>query len=233
MGFIYTTASIEGIIKALEDDKLKNLNLHRQANGQEQEPVYFSKIQFRQTAWMYKHQRIAWGEERCIFLDLVNKELSYQLIKTGHDMASRIYTYETSYMLGIPNDDNRPTRIIHNGKNGETSVKVFADVENTQVVDSRGIRLTDAEMEELLPYCNAIDFEPYRGREMSMDDPGYRGYRDEISITFTGITDSYIPKIDLPMDYIYDKKHEWPRERLYEYIYEHFMERLLKAPRRN
>ncbi len=130
MGFIYTTASIEGIIKTLEDDKLKNLNLHRQANGQEQEPVYFSKIQFRQTAWMYKHQRIAWGEERCIFLDLVNKELSFQLIKTGHDMASRIYTYETSYMLGIPNDDNRPTGIIHNGKNGQTSVIVFADVEN-------------------------------------------------------------------------------------------------------
>lgn len=72
---------------------------------------------------MYKHQRIAWGEERRIFLDLINKE--------------------------IPNDDNRPTRIIHNGKNGETLVKVFADVENTQVVDSRGIRLTDAEMDEL------------------------------------------------------------------------------------
>lgn len=200
---------------------------------EKQTPIYFSKIEFREALWMYKNERPAWGDERRIFIDLVNKELSFQVLRTGPDMASRIYTYETSYMLGVPEDENRPTRIIHYGKNGQTSVKVFADITNTNVIDSRGIRLTDEEMTDLLPYCNAIDFEPYRGREMSMDDPGYRGYRDEITVTFTGITDSYIPKLDLPMDYVYDKKHEWPSERLYEFIYEKYIERLQKAPRKN
>lgn len=53
---------------------------------------------------------------------------------------------------------------------------------------------------------------------MAMDDPGYRGYRDEITMWFREITDSYIPKIELPMKYVYDEKHTWPSERLYPFI---------------
>ena len=41
------------------------------------------------------------------------------------------------------------------------------------------IKLTDEQMEALLPYCNALDFEPYRNREMKMREEGYIGYRDE------------------------------------------------------
>ena len=58
-----------------------------------------------------------------------------------------------------------------------------------------------------LKYCNALDFEPYRNREMSMDDEGYCGYRDEVNVSFTGITDSYISMIKLPMDYYDDEDH--------------------------
>ena len=53
---------------------------------------------------------------------------------------------------------------------------------------------------------------------MSMDDDGYIGYRDEIQLEFTGITDSYIPKIELPMYYYYDDAHIWPCERFYRYL---------------
>ena len=47
-------------------------------------------------------------------------------------------------------------------------------------------------MQELLSYCNALDFEPYRNKEMISEDEGYIGYRDELQLYFTGITDSYI-----------------------------------------
>lgn len=64
---------------------------------------------------------------------------------------------------------------------------------------SYGIRVKEEQMQELLPYCNALDFEPYRNREMSMTDKGYKAYRDEYDVEFIGITDSYIPKLELSM----------------------------------
>lgn len=42
------------------------------------------------------------------------------------------------------------------------------------------------------------------------------GYRDDYWIDFVGITDSYIPKIELPMTILYDEVHMWPNERLYQ-----------------
>ncbi len=51
-------------------------------------------------------------------------------------------------------------------------------------------------MRNLLPYCNALDFEPYRDKKMSMQDEGYIGYRDEINTYFTAITNSHIPKLE-------------------------------------
>ena len=39
-----------------------------------------------------------------------------------------------------------------------------------------GIKKTEEQMEKLLPYCNALDFEPYRDKKMSMSDEGYIGY---------------------------------------------------------
>lgn len=31
-------------------------------------------------------------------------------------------------------------------------------------------------------------------------------------------SNSYLPKIELPMDYIYDGEYEWPSERLYRHL---------------
>lgn len=58
-------------------------------------------------------------------------------------------------------------------------VQAQAENASSKIIFSKGIKLTDEQMKGLLPYCNALDFEPFRNREMSMDDPGYRGYRDE------------------------------------------------------
>ena len=40
-----------------------------------------------------------------------------------------------------------------------------------------------------------------------MGEEGYIGYRDEVQLYFRAVTDSYIPLLELPMDYYYDEKH--------------------------
>jgi hypothetical protein len=57
-----------------------------------------------------------------------------------------------------------------------------------------------------------------------MDDEGYRGYRDEVHLYFTAISDSYIPKMELPMHYYYDEEHIWPSEKLYRYLVRTYFE---------
>ena len=97
--------------------------------------------------------------------------------------------------------------------------KLVPDEEYIQeVVFSCGMKLSEEQLQELLPYCNALEFEPYRYKEMSMNDEGFIGYRDEISLHFIGITDSYIPKMEWDMPYYYDEEHIWPSEKLYRYL---------------
>lgn len=181
-------------------------------------PVYFSKVEFHECFWMFRKGMPYFGDEKIIFLDLVNRELSVQVIRTGQDLSNRIYSLEAGWRIGYPNEEAKQMINIRTGKNGMKSIQVQANDMSSKVVLSKGIMLTDRQMEELLPYCNALEFEPFRNRKMSMKDPGYRGYRDEVTVWFRGITDSYIPKIELPMDYVFDEKHTWPSEKLYEYI---------------
>lgn len=180
--------------------------------------VYFSKIEFHECYHMYQKGMPIWGDEKIIFLDIPNQELSVQIIRTGQDLSNRVFAMEAGWRLGRPSEKVKQMLDICVGKNGMQKVKVRAEDISSKVIFSKGINLSDEEMRELLPYCNALDFESFRDREMSMDDPGYRGYRDEITMWFRGITDSYIPIIELPMEYVYDEKHTWPSERLYQFI---------------
>ena len=110
-------------------------------------------------------------------------------------------------------------------KNGKTCFKtefLVDDVYEQEVVASYAIDITKEQMEELLPYCDVFDFEPYRNKKMSMDDEGFVGYGDEVHLYFRAITDSYIPLLELPMDYYYDEEHIWPSEKLYRYLVKKF-----------
>lgn len=104
---------------------------------------------------------------------------------------------------------------------------VIQEIESEKCGDeifSYVIQLSNEQIAMLLPYCNALDFEPYRDKEMSMDDEGYIGCRDEVQMSFTAITNSYIPKIELPMSYYYDEAHIWSSERLYRYLFKTYFE---------
>ena len=176
------------------------------------EPVYFSKVEFR--------DRIGYGKTHSvILLDVVQKELSYQVFEWEKQMPaiSGAESYEINgnqYEIEI----NIPAKTMKSGKN-EFKQSVLSDEQyNQKVAFSYGIKLSDEQMQQLLPYCNAVEFEPYRNKEMSMSDKGYIGCRDEVSLHFVAITDSYIPKMEWDMRYYCDEEYIWPSERLYRYL---------------
>ncbi len=169
------------------------------------EPIYFSKIQFVE-GFIYSEPR------SIILIDLPKRELSYQVFSWKRNMPAiqgekkdeeweRLTGKEEIYSF------TAPAKLIRCGKNGFQTTLIPDESFVKNVEFSYGVSLSQQQYESLLPYCNALDFEPYRNRTMSMDDEGYIGYRDEIKVSFCGVTDSYIPYIELPMNYYYDEKH--------------------------
>ena len=158
------------------------------------EPIYFSKVEFVLKERFFTYDYVT-------LLDIPQKELSYQVLK-----------WEWRY----------PERKIKSGKTGFEPVLLREEKAYQKVIFSYGIRLSDEQMQELLPYCNALDFEPYRGKTMSEDDEGAIGYLDELMLSFTGITNSYIPKMECWMGITYDYEHRWPHDKLYDYLLSKF-----------
>ena len=176
------------------------------------EPIYFSKIEFTET--------FSYGDpDRIILLNIPERELSYQIFHWTYpppaiqgveieERHGKTHSYEIGY----------PAKWISSDKTDFKQKLIKSEKSEQSVVFSYGIKLTDQQMEALLPLCNALDFERFRNKKMSMEGKGYCGYRDEMKVTFRGITDSHIPLLELPMDYLYDNKHTWPSEKLYRHI---------------
>lgn len=185
------------------------------------EPVYFSKMMFTEGIIYHKPRSV-------VFLDLPNRELSYQVFSWKEKKPAIQGEKKDEIMSKLSGKEWiesywSPAIIMKNGKNN-FQTEIIEDDSYEKIIDFNwGIKLSPQQYQELIPYCNALDYEPYRNRKMSMDDEGYIGYRDEIIVSFCGVTDSYIPYIELPMDYYYDENHIWPSEKLYRYIYQTFL----------
>ena len=104
-------------------------------------------------------------------------------------------------------------RILLNVPQRELSYQAFG--EKQELKNSIGLVLDETEMQSLLPFLRAELFEPYRDREDMHDEVGYL---DESWRMFTGLSDSHVPMIRLPMNVIHDLAHRWPTELLYEQI---------------
>lgn len=182
-------------------------------------PIYFSKIEFQEYLGLCTPCRSR------ILLNLPAKELSYQAFTYKKQMpviqGIQIEQWEgNEYSFDIYS----PGRVIKNGKTDFQPVLFNSNQFEQEVIFSYGFNLTDEQMSKLLPYCNALDFGPFRNRKMSMDNAGFIGYRDEVRMEFRAITNSHIPLIELPMDYFYDEQHIWPSEKLYRYLLTTFFE---------
>ncbi len=191
-------------------------NMTQQSKGDNEmtDKIYFSKVFFVEKSGLSTILSV-------LTVDLDQGEMSFQrFARRGKRQMPGGRKIELFYYDGELIDiwDNDvPARMIRSGRNNWKAVCLETDTER-EINFSKGIKLDDNEVNELRKYCNAEEFEPYRNRKMSMDDEGFIGYRDEITMEFYGITNDYIPFLHLPMHYFYDEKHIWPSERLYRYI---------------
>lgn len=186
-----------------------------------QEPIYFSKVEFR--------KNLGIKEYSIILLNLPERELSFQAFKLK--LRPRIVIGQKSEELfrhTLTFDIEYPIQLIASERTGFKPETLRTDEHEYELIYSYGIRLNDQQYEDLLPLCNALDFEPYRGRKMVMGEKGYIGYRDEIQVHFRAITDSHLPIIELPMDYFYDEAHTWPSEKLYCHIIDNIFGKIKK-----
>lgn len=177
------------------------------------EPIYFSKIEFCECIGYRLHS--------IILINLAEDSLAYQTYDRGKsNKAPAIIGNGQEEFMGHTFDyEIKKTGIrMKNAKTGFEYIMLKDEGREDDVVFSHMHHFSETEKQELLSYCNALEFEPYRNREMSMSAEGYLGYRDEAEVSFVGITDSYIPMIKLPMYYYYDEGHIWPSEKLYRYI---------------
>lgn len=176
-------------------------------------PIYFTRMYFIKEIW---------GMNEILVLNLSARELSFQRENSHRREEGAAISGITKLSLRdkvIPIEFRMPARMISHQKTGFQPRMVQDEWDEWEVGFSHKINLTETDVQELLPYCNARDFEPFRHRTMTFDEPGYAGYRDELKrMFFVGFTDSHLPKIKLPMDLIYNEPYAWPSERLLRYI---------------
>ncbi len=187
------------------------------------EPVFFTKIEYKEVLGYKNPYSI-------ILLNIPEKQLSYQVLDWKRQMSA-IQGIETEKIgdMEWTSEMNKPAKLIKNGKTDFVNQVILDEELQEKVAFSYAVELNDEQMKDLLPYCNALDFEPYRNRKMEMEDPGWIGYRDEVKLYFKGITDSYIPLMELPMNYYYDEENIWPSEKLYRYLVSTFFSKNKKC----
>ena len=175
--------------------------------------IYFTKVEYRMV------QLPEGNTTSILLLNIPGKELSYQVFNRKRRMPAitglqtkRIGEYEWIDNISLP------AVKMKNGKTGFKSEVLVDDEYEQEVIRSYAMNITDEQMEELLPYCDASEFEPYRNKKLSMDDEGVDVYLDWAILNFKAITDSYIPLMELPIECFHNKKHMWPHEKLYMYL---------------
>ena len=182
----------------------------------QEKDIYFTKIQFTEYIWHRKHG--------VLYLNLQEKELAYQVYGNNRNMPA-IEGVETEEWFGKENQFRffKPAKIISNAKTNFKPELIEDEFDNEFIVYSYSKKLNDEELTEIKKFCKVSDFDPFRNREMNMEDEGFAGYRDGMNIRFDGISDSYFPYLRLPMNYYYDSEHEWPSETLYKYLVTTFL----------
>lgn len=184
-----------------------------------EDAIYFSKVEYREVKGNGNTSSV-------LLLNIPERELSYQVYDWKRQMpAIEGIQMEERKDYIWSNDIAIPARRISNERTGFEPRIIRDEQFEQKIAFSYAIKLTDGQMKALLPYCNALDFESYRDRKMQMGEEGYMGYRDEVHLYFRGITDSYIPMLELPMEYYYDEEHIWPSEKLYRYLVKTFLEK--------
>ena len=178
------------------------------------EAIYFTKVEFTQ----YEINRCV---TKIILLDLEQKELSWQRFVTKPKIRRSVQDVHYMELDDGTIAFNGQAKVIKNAKTNFKPHLIRDDEYENIVTHIYAVELSDEQMEEILPFCNALDFEPYRNKE-AWDDVGHNGgYRDEQEVVFRGYSNSYLPLIEIPMTAINEKR---PNEKLYRYLWKTYFE---------
>ena len=143
------------------------------------EPVYFTKVKFgiREDPFLgwdfFSTDLDSFQYFTIIELDLTLQELAIQ------DYIQK-FRWHHPYLKASPE-----------------TLDCYGRWENSKLAFSNTMKLTDEMMNQILPLCNALDFEPYRFNE-NMEPLRLRSDNGELQ-HFQGMTESYIPMIELPL----------------------------------
>lgn len=186
------------------------------------EEIIFSKVQFE--------EHIGYNYKSILILNLKEKELIYQVYEKKKVppvitkvVAENIFNTVEYWNIGVS------AKIVKNNKTEFKPVLLQDKNIDESIIYSYGKKLNAQEYGALKCLSRVIDFEPFRDRKMSMEDKGYIGYRDEVRLTFSAVSESYYPYIELPMYYYYHEDYIWPSEKLYRFLITEILKKDKKA----
>ena len=143
-------------------------------------------------------------------------------------MSRAIYFSRIQYMGGEVGG-NRKFILLLDIKEKKIKYQITEQKQGrTQVMETYKKELSTGWMNQILPLCNVGDFEQHISNAEN-ESAGWGviknciGYRDGVSITFCGIIASGIPEVEMEMKFLYDKQHEPPHEKLYQFLLQNFL----------
>lgn len=179
------------------------------------EPVYFTKFQFVTEDCSSRPLRILYVDllERIIVQEsYVRKQ---NIPAAGEYKKGSYNNYFGSTHFDLENSCGKPYRVIKSGKHNR-GIKANLETFEYDIAESNKTKLTDKDIEILLPFCNALEFFPYNGiYEVSLDSYLFNDInRKSYMQKFIGVTNSYVPKIEIQMNYARKENHSWPPDKL-------------------
>lgn len=172
--------------------------------------IYFSKI-----IYVQNH---GWGRRKTyIQLNMLQHEFSVQTYKLSLDPRAA-YQMETTVYIDKKHKTDlvTPAVKVSHGKNGFVPTLIPEECDEVCTF-TYGTKVKDNILDELKPFCNALDFQPYINKN---DNDEWLGYRDEYTMYFYGFTNSHIPYMFFDMTYIHD---DWPTEKLWKELCNHLI----------
>ena len=159
-----------------------------------EKPIYYNQVRFYVKTCEEAYHQAIYHEE--MYRSLGLKELwgVISLNLTEKEISLQIYERSKVRRKSFCKEGNMPT----SSKTCEWGPE--------KVLFSFGKSIKDKLLLQIMPLCNACDFEPYRNKHTANSDC-YGSIRK-----FIGVTESYLPVIELPV------VPDWPTDKLYRFL---------------
>lgn len=122
--------------------------------------VYFSKVEFLE--FHSSSQPIS-----ILMLNLIQGELSYQVFDWKVELPAITGTaIDVINGISFESTIKKPAKVLKSSVTDFKSQIIADDKLSSKIIFSYGLKLSNNQLQELLPYCDALKFEPYRTRKI-------------------------------------------------------------------